>query len=540
MRFVFLLVSKSSAILLLVLSVASSTFANSATWKMSPATGDWNHAANWMPSTIPDGPSDTATFASSSITNIYLSDGIEVNAIIFSAGASAFTVNVNPPSTQFQLFITGTGITNNSGTTENFVTGNDAGGAVGEIIFRNNATAGTETVFTNKGGVFPGATGAGGIIRFDDRSTADHAIFSNQPGAVIGTGGGSIFFGPGSTAGNATFTNQGAGANGAGAGEVRFLVGSNGGNATLINKGGTVSGAAGGVTVFDGGTEGVFTTSAANATLVARGGVNGGLGGVISFLGRTHTGGEARVKLFGNGTMLIDEHHPPGVTVGSIEGDGIIVLGANNLTVGGNKMSTTFSGVIKDGPNGPGGSLTKVGNKMLTLASANTYSGGTTIKHGALFIANTSGSATGPGPVLISNSALEGNGTIAGAVTVENGLIIPFDTEGSPVIRIRSSLTFNPISDYEWELDRSTGTAAQITCRGVTINENVTFSLIDPDSGILATGIVFTAINNTSASPIVGNFTNLPDGSTFTSKGNTFLVSYTGGDGNDLTLTVVP
>src|SRR5205814_4666816 len=161
-RFVFLLVSKSSAILLLVLSVASSTFA------------------------IPDGPSDTATFASSSITNVYLSGGIEVNAIIFSAGASAFTVNVNPPSTQFQLFITGTGITNNSGTTQNFVTGNDAGGAVGEIIFRNNATAGTETVFTNKGGVFPGATGAGGIVRFDDRSTPDHAIFSNQPGAVIG------------------------------------------------------------------------------------------------------------------------------------------------------------------------------------------------------------------------------------------------------------------------------------------------------------------------------------------------------------------
>src|SRR5204863_3500844 len=142
--------------------------------------------------------------------------------------------------------------------------GNDAGGAIGEIVFRNNATAGTETVFTNKGGVFSGAAGAGGLVRFDDRSTADHASFTNQPGAVTGTGGGSVFFGPGSTAGNAMLTNQGAGANGAGAGEVRFLVGSNGGNATLINKGGTVTGAAGGLTVIEGGTEGVFTTSAAN------------------------------------------------------------------------------------------------------------------------------------------------------------------------------------------------------------------------------------------------------------------------------------
>jgi len=32
----------------------------------------------------------------------------------------------------------------------------------------------------------------------------------------------------------------------------------------------------------------------------------------------------------------------------------------------------------------------------------------------------------------------------------------------------------------------------------------------------------------------------LPDGSIVTIKGNTFLVSYSGGDGNDLTLTVVP
>ena len=47
-------------------------------------------------------------------------------------------------------------------------------------------------------------------------------------------------------------------------------------------------------------------------------------------------------------------------------------------------------------------------------------------------------------------------------------------------------------------------------------------------------------ISNTSATPIVGTFANLPDGSTFTVGTNTFQANYEGSDGNDLTLTVVP
>ena len=41
-----------------------------------------------------------------------------------------------------------------------------------------------------------------------------------------------------------------------------------------------------------------------------------------------------------------------------------------------------------------------------------------------------------------------------------------------------------------------------------------------------------------SALPIAGTFSNLPDDGTFTSNDNTYQVSYEGGDGNDLTLTV--
>src|SRR5437867_2678344 len=55
----------AAAILTLLLATASSCFAGSATWKASPANTDWNTAANWVANGPPNGPADTATFATS-------------------------------------------------------------------------------------------------------------------------------------------------------------------------------------------------------------------------------------------------------------------------------------------------------------------------------------------------------------------------------------------------------------------------------------------------------------------------------------------
>jgi hypothetical protein len=74
----------------------------------------------------------------------------------------------------------------------------------------------------------------------------------------------------------------------------------------------------------------------------------------------------------------------------------------------------------------------------------------------------------------------------------------------------------------------------------VTINSGATFTFVDTGTGTLTVGTVFTVINNTSTSPIAGTFSNLAEGAVFTSNGNNFQASYTGGTGNDLTLTVVP
>ena len=233
------------------------------------------------------------------------------------------------------------------------------------------------------------------------------------------------------------------------------------------------------------------------------------------------------------------------LTIGSIEGSGTVFLGANNLTVGSNNLNTKFSGVISGDS---GGALTKVGTGKLVLSHRNTYTGGTTIKRGKLMVNNIGGSGTGSGPVQVDGGWLGGKGIIAGAVTVGTGsgsgaVLAPGYVHGlgSPgALTIQSALTFSVDATYNVDVNSSNATADEVVANGVTINSGAQFSFADLGSGTLTPGTVFTVINNTAATPIAGTFSNLPDGSIFTSNGNTYQVSYQGGDGNDLTLTVIP
>ena len=94
-------------------------------------------------------------------------------------------------------------------------------------------------------------------------------------------------------------------------------------------------------------------------------------------------GGTARIEAFGSGGFNIASNHAlPGVTIGSLEGNGAVQIGTGNLSIGGNALSTTFSGVIADTP--PGGSNSKIGLTTLTLSGANLYTAGTTVSAGAL------------------------------------------------------------------------------------------------------------------------------------------------------------
>src|SRR6476660_6387542 len=70
--------------------------AGSATWNSNAVTQNWTDANNWTPPTVPNGPADTATFGFSNQTDVVLpeSQRVELNQIVFDAGASPFTIAV--------------------------------------------------------------------------------------------------------------------------------------------------------------------------------------------------------------------------------------------------------------------------------------------------------------------------------------------------------------------------------------------------------------------------------------------------------------
>ena len=115
--------------------------AGSATWNLNAVSGDWNDPANWTPNTVPNSPTDVATFASSNTTTVSLSAATEVGGVVFNPGASAFTIIAKGA---VSLSFEGAGVTNNSGLTQNFVAQpNDAGTEAGAFLFSGSATGGS-------------------------------------------------------------------------------------------------------------------------------------------------------------------------------------------------------------------------------------------------------------------------------------------------------------------------------------------------------------------------------------------------------------
>jgi len=484
----------------LLLFTTQPSHAGSATWAEN-ASYAYDEAANWTPQTVPAGRSDTATFATSVQTFVYLSDGesIELNGFTFNPGADAFTMSVAAAYTY--LTFSGVGIVNNSGVVQTFWASGASDGA-GYYYFNNRATAGSLTSFVMFGGS-DSSQGSIGFLYFNDASSAGSASVTLGGGTARACGGGYASFKDGASAANATF---------------------------MVN-GGTAAGSAGGHLIFS------DRSTASQASLTANTGGGHGGGGVISFEDNS-LGDSARVQVFGNGNLQINAHNAPGLTIGSLEGNGKVSLGANNLGIGSNDLDSTFGGVI----NGSG-SLTKLGAGNLTLSNANTYSGGTTVTQGTLSVGNRV-SATGSGPVAVESGTLAGTGPVAGAVTLGIGtgpgaVLSPESKTSLAILTIQSALTFNADATYKCGLNSNRAAADQVAANGVTINGG-TFSIVDKGTAALPPGIVFTVISNIAATPIGGTFSNLPDGSTITVGNNTFQANYEGGDGNDLTLTVVP
>jgi len=254
------------------------------------------------------------------------------------------------------------------------------------------------------------------------------------------------------------------------------------------------------------------------------------------------------VEVFGNGNIDFSRRFVADNTIGSLEGDGIVYLGEGTLAIGGNNISTSFGGTITEHggihEGGPG-SISKTGTSTLILTTANDYSAGTTVESGSLFVNNTTGSATGSEPVSVAGGGLAGAGIITGPLTVgtgtSSGAALAPGASGSTTgtLTVQNGLSLLADATYNAQLNSTTLLADDVTAAGVNIS-GAKIRVGDLGATTLGAGTSFTLINNTSAAAISGTFTNLADGSTMTVGPNTYQANYEGGDGNDLTLTVVP
>ncbi|OEZ29317.1 hypothetical protein AO062_18165 [Variovorax boronicumulans] len=199
-------------------------------------------------------------------------------------------------------------------------------------------------------------SGNGGFVQFQDNASAGHATLTAHAG-------GSIDFRGNATAGNATIENRG--------GEVMVWFNANAGKTHITN--------------FAGGATNLWDdASAGQATIVNE------RDGVLDIRDNA-TAAQASVLNKAGGTVFLSKLRTPGITIGSLEGAGRVLLGAKALTTGALNTDTEISGVIS----GVGGSLIKVGTGALTLSGENTHTGGTALRQGRLNVGHSQALGTG-------------------------------------------------------------------------------------------------------------------------------------------------
>jgi autotransporter-associated beta strand protein len=221
--------------------------------------------------------------------------------------------------------------------------------------------------------------------------------------------------------------------------------------------------------------------------------------------------------------------------IGTLSGSGRVDLGSAGtgaLILNGNG-STSYSGLII----GIGGDVDKRGTGTFTLSGNNSYSGVTTVENGALIVNGSQAQS----PVVISSlGTLGGDGVVGNVTNTSGGVVAP---GGSPAILTTSNAIFSgATSDFTVELNGTTPGAGydQLNARGVVslggAALHVTTAFGASDAPV--EGTQFVIINNDGADAVSGTFASLINGAVLTVDNLKFVISYNGGSGNDVVLTV--
>jgi autotransporter-associated beta strand protein len=261
---------------------------------------------------------------------------------------------------------------------------------------------------------------------------------------------------------------------------------------------------------------GTATTTLAGDTTYT--GVTTILAGTLSVTsGDISTSSEVRLAKAG---AKLDLSNAGPQTVRNLSGvaDTAVVLGGNQLTVG-TGDSTVFAG----GVTGEHGVVDKVGTGTLSLSGASTTPGGTwQVREGALQLdAAASVQAT---LTVASGATLSGGGRVDGQL-LNAGTVVP------DALRVTAGYT------------QDAGAALHVSpahAGGMVVAGPVKLAGALSLAAGAAPGDVqqITLIDNSGPAPVSGTFDGLPEGANLAMAGTTYQISYLGGDGNDVVLTI--
>ncbi|MBC2595908.1 hypothetical protein H5P28_16710 [Ruficoccus amylovorans] len=287
------------------------------------------------------------------------------------------------------------------------------------------------------------------------------------------------------------------------------------------------------------------TTVASGATL--RVNADSATFGALTVNGRTYvhdadisggsTGGLTASSLSGNsGTVAAKSYGSNASTATlTLNGSGASVSSYAGLMVDGTGTGTTLA-------------LLKSGSYTQVLTGSNTYSGGTLISGGSLFVNNASGSGTGTAAVSVGEGLLGGTGIITGAVQVGDGtgsfqsaLVTAGVAEGDIGTLSMGALDMAYTdAAYVVDMNSDSGTADLINVNGSANLGSGLASLIVSDQGrtSLSAGYRFTIISTLAG--VSGYFDGLGEGDTVVIGANIYRISYGIDLDDSVTLTVVP
>jgi autotransporter-associated beta strand protein len=233
---------------------------------------------------------------------------------------------------------------------------------------------------------------------------------------------------------------------------------------------------------------------------------------------------DARVTVGASGLFDLNGYTE---AIGSLSGSGVVDLGDGTLNTGYDGSSTVFSGQIT----GAGGRLGKYGSGTFTLAGTNTYSGLTTVGSGTLLVNGFQPSS----PVQVNSARILGGSGTVGHLT-NSGTLAPGASVGMLTC---SNLAFAGGSAVLAVELNGSGAGTDYDLVNARGSVNLSNATLQVSVGFApAEGDRFRIINNDGADAVLGAFSGLPEGAVLTAGDLQLHVSYTGGTGNDVVLTV--